>query len=677
MTQIVRQTFRARRWYVLHDPVADAYHRVSAPAYRFVALLDGCRSIDEAWRICVERDADEAPTQGEAIRVLGQLAAANLLRGDISSDAEAILRRVSQRSASERKGHAQSFLFLRIPLWDPDRWLKRWTPLAALIWSRFALIPWCLLLLAGLWYLLPRTGQLTQEASSVLGAENLLPLYGSFVIAKLVHEFAHASACKALLFKAGLKGGVHQIGIMLLVMIPMPYVDASAATALPKRSHRIVVAAAGMIAELAVASLAAIVWVYTPADSATHMLAYNLMFVGSVSTIIFNINPLLRYDGYYILSDLLGIANLAQRSREMIHYVIKRHLWGILALTPPVTSRAEISILLSYGVLSSLYRVFVLFGIILFIANQLFVIGIALALAAVSIWLVMPAFKFLVYLFTSPELAARRPRALLTTAALAGAVLVSAGWIRLPHSITFQAIVEPAEWAIIRVQEPGILSDSAPRGEILLEQAVLASLGNPHSIAESTAAQARESQARLRLRRAASQSPAAAAIASGRLDAALAASAHTQRAFDSLIIRSLRTGYWEPTEPTRSLGAYMRRGEVLGTLVIDPRPVLVAVSEQQAAASLRTGILAPATCRTRSRPDVVFGASLQSVAHAADQTTDSPSADVGFILRYQPAPDADVRPGQTVLIRASLPPETIISRIQGWYMTSIRAKLRP
>ena len=312
--QIHRQHFRGARWHVVQDPTTNAFFRINEPAYRFVGLLDGRRSVDEAWRACLELDADEAPTQGEVIQLLGQLYSSNLLQGGAPGDVEALFRRRSKRVAREVRGYLTNLLFVRIPLFDPDRLLGATRPALGWLFSWFGLALWIALLIAGGWALIGRGEALASGAGSILAPGNLLPLYLSFALLKLLHELGHGLACKQFGRLESNGGEVHTIGIMLLVFMPIPYVDASSSWAFRSKWRRIVVAAAGMIAELAVAAVAAIVWSQTSAGTLTHAIAFNMIFVAGVTTLLFNANPLLRYDGYYILSDdLLGIPNLAHQ----------------------------------------------------------------------------------------------------------------------------------------------------------------------------------------------------------------------------------------------------------------------------------------------------------------------------------------------------------------------------
>src|SRR4029077_13640502 len=142
----------------------------------------------------------------------------------------------------------------------------------------------------------------------------------SFLVLKALHELGHGYAVKAF------GGTVHEIGIMFLVFAPMPYVDASAASEFRSKWQRALVGAAGMLVEVFIAALALYVWLAVE-QGLVRAFAYNVIVVAGISTVIFNGNPLLRYDGYYILSDLLEIPNLAQRATRYWGHLVYSYLF--------------------------------------------------------------------------------------------------------------------------------------------------------------------------------------------------------------------------------------------------------------------------------------------------------------------------------------------------------------
>jgi putative peptide zinc metalloprotease protein len=268
--------------------------------------------VGEAWELVGGQLADDAPTQPEVIQILSQLHSANLLETDVSADAMVLLRRHKQQMKQKMQGRLMNILFPRIPIWDPDRFLCRWMPVVRPLLSKIGAIVWLIVVMAAVVAIVPRWEDVAKAARNSIAPGNWLWLWAVFVGIKFIHECGHAFACRRF------GGEVHEMGIMFLVFIPTPYVDASTAWAFPSRWARMFVGAAGMIVELFVASILAFVWLNTNSNELINQLAYNAMLIASVSTIVFNANPLLRYDGYYMLSDFLEIPNLQRKSTEYI-----------------------------------------------------------------------------------------------------------------------------------------------------------------------------------------------------------------------------------------------------------------------------------------------------------------------------------------------------------------------
>src|SRR5438067_2586125 len=153
--QISRQYYRGERWYVVRDPAGNQYHRLSDAAYRFVGLLDGTRTVGEAWDLVGGQLDDEAPTQPEVIQILSQLHAANLLETDVSADATVLLRRHKEQVKRKMQGRLMNVLFPRIPLWDPDRFIKRWMPVAKVVFGPVGTIIWLATVIFAIITLLP------------------------------------------------------------------------------------------------------------------------------------------------------------------------------------------------------------------------------------------------------------------------------------------------------------------------------------------------------------------------------------------------------------------------------------------------------------------------------------------------------------------------------------------
>jgi len=682
-----RQHYRGEQWHILEDPATGRYSRLNDNAYRFVGLLDGRMSVEEAWERVGEALGDDAPTQPEVVSLLGQLAGAGLLHTERAGDAEALFRSHRKRVGREWRGRAASFLFARFPLWDPDRFLSRWEPVFGWLFSRWGLAVWLVVMGAGLASVAGRWGELGGSAAGVLAPENWALLYLAFGATKLLHELGHGMACKRLARREGAAGEVHTLGIMLLVLAPVPYVDASSAWTLKSKWGRVVIAAAGMYVELAIAAVAAIVWARTGVGTTVNALAYNVMFIAGVSTALFNANPLLRYDGYYILSDLLEMPNLQQRSVQQVQHVVKRLAWGVRRSLSPARTRGEAWLLGVYGVASVAYRLVLTVMIVWLLAGRFFVIGMALAVAAAVLFFIMPAGKLIRYLATSPELARVRGRAVWTTAVAVGVAVVAVGVAPAPDRVRVEGVVEPARIVAVYAPVDGFVERLADRerlvraGEDVLLEATSAELE-----AELASRLAERDEIEARWRWAIVEDPVTAAIERERLAAADERAADARQRVRALRVDAPVDGLWVPDDARGLMGAFAARGTRIGT-VISQRDMVVRAVALQGVAALIGDAPRAVEMRSRSRPGEVIGGVSEPIRERARK--DLPSAALGagagggvltdaadrrglratesfFEVRIRPQEGADLRPGQRVVVRFELEDRPLAQQVARW-----------
>jgi putative peptide zinc metalloprotease protein len=467
---IHRHAYRGKVWFVLQDQAAGRSHRFTPAAHHFIGLMDGNRTVQEIWDAAGKQLGDAAPTQEEAIRLLGQLHSADALLCDVPPDSQEVFRRHERHTRAEWRRRLWTPLALRFPLWDPDRFLERTMPYVGWLFGWIGAALW--LGVVGTAAVLTATHwtDLTKDViDRLLAPHNLLLLWLVYPAVKALHELGHAYVTK----KFG--GEVHEIGVMLLVLTPVPYVDATAAWGFRDKGQRMLVGAAGIGVELFLGSLALFVWLSVEAG-AVRSIAYNVLLISGISTLLFNGNPLLRFDGYYVLADAVEIPNLGTRANRYLGYLFQRYALGVKDAESPAESLGERMWMACYGAAAFVYRTFIMFVIIVFIAGKFFIVGVLLALWALATQVFVPVGKSVSFLARNPGLRRQRGRAVGKSAAIALGVLVLVFAVPVPSWTRAEGVIWVPEEAQVRAGTEGFVervlvpADSeVKRGQPLIE----------------------------------------------------------------------------------------------------------------------------------------------------------------------------------------------------------------
>jgi putative peptide zinc metalloprotease protein len=286
---------------------------------------------------------------------------------------------------------------------------------------------------------------------------------------------------------------------MFLVFMPVPYVEASASAGFPSKWQRAAVAAAGVMVEVTIAAAALAVWLNVE-PGLVRSLAFNAMLIAGVSTLLFNGNPLLRFDGYYVLADLLEIPNLGNRANKHLLHLIQRYAFGLRSSTSPATAPGERVWFVLYGLAALAYRLFIMTVIVMFVASAFFVIGVLLAIWAFTLMLVWPLLKGVWFLFTDPRLDRVRPRAVTVTGSVLGLVGAALATLPFPHAVVAQGVVWVPERSVVHAAGTGAVAEIvAPPNSLVAAGTLLLRLEDPLIDAERRVSQARLAEFRLRL----------------------------------------------------------------------------------------------------------------------------------------------------------------------------------
>ena len=462
--------YRGRRWYILEDHVTGQVRRLTPQSYLIVGLMNGERTIDRLWELSSQRLGEEMPTHEEMLQLLASLYQANLVGMDISGDIGELFDRGKEAERKRWMAKLKSPLSIKIPLFDPEHFLVATQQYVRPLFSIVFLLCWCALVIAMLVLAGQHWEALTSNVSDrVLAADNILLLWLIYPIIKLLHELGHGYCIK----RGG--GEVHELGVMLLVFIPMPYVDASSSSAFADKKQRMLVGSAGIIIELFIAAIAMLIWVNAE-PGMIKSIAYNIIFIAGVSTVLVNGNPLLRFDGYYILADYLEIPNLGQRANQYWGWLCKSIIFGVQGVASPAYDKREALWLFSYGLAALIYRLFLMITIILFVAQQYFVIGVILAIWSCIGTFLWPNFKMLYKTWQDTDIRTGRRSPTVMIPFCAVIIILLFSIMPLPLTTSVEGVVQMNEQRRVLAKENCFIQqlykqpgEMVHKGEMLLQ----------------------------------------------------------------------------------------------------------------------------------------------------------------------------------------------------------------
>ncbi len=578
--RVRRQLFRGERWYVLHDPFNNQFYRLRPAAYDFVVRLSSDRTVDAVWNECFEADPENAPGQEEAINLLAQLYAANLLHSALAPDSAQLFERYKKRRQREKRAMLLNIMFARVPLLDPDEFLQRCQGFSKIAFGRVGLVVWCVVMLAGIKTAIDHWPELMDQGEGILAPGNLVWLYLGLVVVKTVHEFGHAFACRRY------GGEVHTMGIMFLLFTPVPYMDATASWSFRSRRQRALVGAAGMIVEMFVAALALFVWAAT-GPGIIHSVAYNMIFVASVSTFLFNANPLLRFDGYYILSDLLDVPNLHQRSTGLLRHGVEKFAFGYRKSRSPARSRREAVWLTVFAISSGCYKVVVFSAILFFLADRFLILGMLMAVVCAIAWVCVPVWRLITYLAGSPRLERTRARAVGVVLGAVAVLVLVLQVMPFPNRFRAPGVLQAKSYSVVVTQASGELEAVlAPDGAMVEAGEPLLRMSSREIDLRLAAARAQLEETEAMQRRALRQATADLSPLATRAEAVRRLIGRLEAEKAALIVLAPHRGRWVAPTVRDMIGARMERGTSVGQLIDESQFYFSAIVSQNEASRL-------------------------------------------------------------------------------------------
>lgn len=582
------QTTRGQAWYVLFNQATGRHHRVNAQAYQLVGRLDGRHSVDDIWNTLIEQQADDAPSQHDVIRILGQMTDAGLIQAEVTPDVREMVRADEARTRKEKRARLNPLSF-RLGLFNPSAMLEKLMPVARLLWSPWATALWLALVLGATWATLVDLRAVFSYGRTYFMSPGYLAVaWVVYPLMKALHEMGHALALR----RYGCE--VPEVGVNFFLFVPMPYVDASASHRLVNRWQRARISMAGIAVELALAAAAALVWLAVE-DGWVRQVAFVVMTLGGVSTLLLNGNPLMKLDGYYVMCDVLDLPNLAQRSGRMLSYLARRAALAVLGVRHDeeplgivAADALERWALWLYSPASWLYRLAITAVAVAWAADKAAWLG--LVVAAWSGWslLARPLWAWLQSLLSQPGFVSARGRALVAGGFLAAAVLAALAWVPVPSSTVLQGVVWLPEDAQVRAGIDGEIEAVWVKAESpVVEGEALFSLRAPGLEAQRNVllAQIERSMAeynaafgidRLRMQNAQE------ALARDRT-----ALARVEQDLEARVLRAATDGHFVLSREQDLDGQQVSRGQVLA-YVLNNRPTIVrAVVPQRVIDDLR------------------------------------------------------------------------------------------
>jgi putative peptide zinc metalloprotease protein len=480
------QFYEGMTHYVVKDPLALKYFRFKQEEYFLLQQFDGKTTLQDVKRAFERKYRPQTITVDDLLRFVAQLHEASLIQVDTAEQAKVLIKRRRKNIWKKIGQFFANILYIKIPLVDPERILTgmypffRWIFTPAFVFLSSCTMLAAIILVISQWSTFQAK---LPEFQSFFNWRTIVYFWCSLAVIKVIHEFGHGLTAKHF------GGEVHEMGMLFLVLTPALYCDVTDSWLLPSKWKRIWISAAGIYVECFLASIATFIW-WNTEPGLLNSLMMATMFICSVNTIMFNANPLLRYDGYYVMSDWLEIPNLRIKSNQFFAYAFQEKILGLEVPHQHYLPKARRTLFVTYAVASYLYRWFVTFSIIFFLSQVLKPYGLqsisyVLALGSLVPLLVMPVYQIIKFVRQPGRM--RKVKKARAAAWFAGAAAVVAGILLIPTPLRVKGtfVLMPANPATVYADTPGRMVQLLVRdGEMVKEGQLLAVLSNLDKLKE-------------------------------------------------------------------------------------------------------------------------------------------------------------------------------------------------
>lgn len=434
---------------VIEDPVRSKYFQIGVAEFEFIAALDGQLTASEVLEQ-LHASGHDAIGEEEVVKICQWLVQSNLIISQASKATDRLKTQAQSLNRQSLMGKINPISF-KVNLFNPNRLLAAAQPYFDWVFSKWFFVLWLVACFWAIGIVIDQWTQLKIASQGILSGTSWIALLGFWLLLKVVHEFAHGVACKRY------GGEVPEAGVLFLLFTPMAFVNVTSMWRFPSRWQRIIVAAAGMYVELFVSFVALIVWANS--QGLTADIAYNVFLMASVTTILFNANPLMRFDGYFILSDLLKVPNLYTKGTGWFGDRLKHTFLGT-EKTPNLYAPQEGRVVKLYGTLAFFWKISISVGLIIAASVMFHGLGLILAAIGVVLWFGLPLVKqYQMHFSNQAHKPINRRRAIISctcAALLAGALF----WVlKAPPTKSAPAVVQFADETILRSAADGFVDE--------------------------------------------------------------------------------------------------------------------------------------------------------------------------------------------------------------------------
>lgn len=574
---IAPQVHGQKTYFHIENPARGKFYRVGHAEYVFLSLLDGTRTVTQALTVTARTLGAKGLANARGIQVANWLLEHRLADYADGQSGWTPNAGAADEEASQSVLKRLNPFWVKVPLGCPDRLLSSLLPSVGWVFSPWATAMGLVVILIGLASVASQWDTFVASAAAVLSPHNWIWMIFAWAFLKMIHELAHAMACKYY------GGEVRETGLMFMLLAPMAYVNVTSCWRFPSRWQRIHVAAAGMGAELFIAAIAAVAWGYV--DSAlVHHLLFNLIVMASFTTLLFNANPLMRFDGYYILADLVEIPNLGTEGGRFFKSSARRLFFGEQP-APLESLGLRQWIVRGYGIGAAAWKV--LICISLTTAASVLFHGAGLILAGIGMisWFGIPLWK--IGLDLQRRVHENRPsfvRAMMTGTlgcALLAIVLLGVPW---PGAMKAPAIVEYSDQSIVRTAAPGFVQKvHVADGQLVQTGQLLVELENEELTAKKHQLEIEFQQEQVRLRVALNRREGGnAQIAQRNLESIEEQLRETRTQHDSLQVRAVVDGTVVGRNLQQVIGTYVHAGTELLTVADETsKELLISIGQDE------------------------------------------------------------------------------------------------